>query len=106
MTSFFVFINSNFNRKGKLSYGEVYLPGKLKKEILISTYICHPSMANNELSGPLVTLELIKSSQRLNIIYHLDLFFAETIGSISYINKNFRVLKKCYRRLRSYMYWR
>ena len=92
---FFIFINSNFNKKGKLSYGEVYLPGKLKKEILISTYICHPSMANNELSGPLVTLELIKFFSKIK--HNLSLrfiFLPETIGSISYINKNFKSLKK------------
>ena len=47
--SYKVKIKSNFI-KGFLNYGEVYLPGKTKKEIFISTYICHPVMANNESS--------------------------------------------------------
>ena len=50
---FKIIINSKF-KKGKLTYGEVVIKGKSRKEILISTYICHPSMANNELSGPMV----------------------------------------------------
>jgi len=44
---FKVVINSTLNKKGNLNYGEIILKGKSKKEILISTYICHPSMANN-----------------------------------------------------------
>ena len=52
---FFVNINSNLNYKGHLSYGELYLKGKSKKEILLTTYVCHPSMANNEISGPVVS---------------------------------------------------
>ena len=35
-----------------MTYGEVLIPGKTKEEILFSTYICHPSLANNEVSGP------------------------------------------------------
>ncbi len=42
---FKVVIDSTFNNKGNLNYGELILKGKSKKEILISTYICHPSMA-------------------------------------------------------------
>ena len=55
---FYVKINTNFNKKGFLTYGETLIKGKSKKEILLSTYVCHPSMANNELSGPLVATAL------------------------------------------------
>ncbi len=59
-SKFKVVINSSLKRDGRLSYGELTIPGKSKQEILISTYICHPSMANNELSGPIVSMALIK----------------------------------------------
>ena len=70
------------------------MPGKSKQEILISTYICHPSMANNELSGPMVSMGLIdyfktkKLSKTLRFI-----FIPETIGSIAYLSKNLDYLK-------------
>lgn len=92
---FKVYIDSSFKKKGKLHYGEVYLPGVSKKEVLISTYICHPSMANNELSGPLLTTEIIKYfKKKKNKLSLRFLFIPETIGSIAYINKNLKRLKK------------
>ena len=45
--------------KGVLNYGEAYLKGKSDKEIFVSTYICHPSLANNEVSGPTVSSYLL-----------------------------------------------
>ena len=45
---------------GVLNYGEILLPGESEKEVLLSTYICHPSMANNEVSGPVLTAWLAK----------------------------------------------
>src|ERR1700690_67349 len=45
---------------GSLSYEEILLPGELPQEVFLSTYVCHPSMANNELSGPAVTTWLVK----------------------------------------------
>ncbi len=91
---FSVLIDSSFKKKGKLNYGEVVLKGKSKQEILISTYICHPSMANNELSGPIVSMSLINyfKKQKLNKTLRF-VFIPETIGSIAYINKNLKQMK-------------
>jgi aminopeptidase-like protein len=82
-------------KKGFLKYGELKIPGKSSQEILISTYICHPSMANNELSGPIVSMSLIhyfmkrkKPDKTLRFI-----FIPETIGSIVFIKRNLKNLK-------------
>ncbi len=91
---FFININSKFNKKGFMNFGEAYIPGKSKDEILISTYICHPSMANNELSGPLLALALINFySKKKNTKSLRFVFVPETIGAISYISKNLKKLK-------------
>ena len=93
--NFFIKIDSKFNDKGKLHYGELLIKGKSKKEILISTYICHPSMANNELSGPILSMSLIKylSTIKNNKSYRF-IFIPETIGSIAYLSKYYNHLKK------------
>ena len=92
---FHVFIDSSFKKNGKMHYGELIVPGKSKKEILISTYVCHPSMANNELSGPLISVALIKHFlKRFNEKTLRFIFVSETIGSIAYIKHNFSKLKK------------
>ncbi len=92
---FKVVINSNLNKKGNLNYGELILKGKSKKEILISTYICHPSMANNELSGPIVSMGLINYFKNKKLSKTLRfIFIPETIGSISYLSQNIKYLKE------------
>ena len=92
---FKIFINSNFDKKGFLNYGELLLKGKSDDEILISTNICHPSMANNELSGPIVSMSLIDYFKKKKLAKSIRfLFLPETIGAITYINKNLNILKK------------
>lgn len=87
-------IKSYFKR-GKMHFGEIFIRGKSKKEILISTYICHPSMANNELSGPCLSIFLSKWIQKKKRRYsYRFLFLSETIGAISYIHHNKIKLKK------------
>jgi len=91
----FAKIDSSFKKNGKLNYGEIFIPGFSKKEIFLSTYICHPSMANNELSGPLVAIALVNYFQKKKNYYSIRvIFIPETIGAISYIEKNLINLKK------------
>ncbi len=80
---------------GKMNYAELLIPGKSKKEILLSTYICHPSMANNELSGPVLATELAKwiLTEERNLSYRI-LFLPETIGSIYYLSRHLEEMKK------------
>ncbi len=82
-------------KKGSLTYGELVIPGKSKKEIFLSTYVCHPSMANNELSGPVVATQLVKwlATAPRKYTYRI-VFIPETIGSLTYLSKNLEHLKK------------
>jgi len=92
---FFAHINSEHNNKGYLNYGELYLKGDSTKEILITTYICHPSLANNEISGPVVSTFLAKYYTNIKKKYSMRfIFIPETIGSIYYISKNLKKLKE------------
>jgi aminopeptidase-like protein len=90
-----VFIDSTLE-PGNLVYGEVIIPGKERREILLSTYVCHPSMANNELSGPVVATAIInwlKDLQDRRYTYRI-VFIPETIGSIAYLDKNYNYLQE------------
>lgn len=88
-----VFIDSELF-DGSLTYGELYIEGSSKEEIFISTYVCHPSMANNELSGPTVTTHLARHLiNKKNKFSYRIVFIPETIGSITYISQNLEKLK-------------
>ncbi|MGO9952137.1 MAG: DUF4910 domain-containing protein [Dissulfurispiraceae bacterium] len=89
-----VFIDSDL-KEGFLTYGELIIPGLSTKEVFLSTYICHPSMANNELSGPVVTTMLAKwlASELRRFTYRI-IFIPETIGSITYLSKNLDHMKQ------------
>lgn len=83
-------------KEGSLTYGELIIPGDTDKEIFISSYLCHPSMANNELSGPVVTTFLAKwISELKNRKYtYRIVIIPETIGSITYLSRNYETLKQ------------
>ena len=89
-----VFIDSKL-KKGSLSIGELLIKGRSNKEYLISTYICHPSLANDNLSGFVLTAFLAREllSRELNFSYRI-IFIPETIGAISYCANNEEAMKK------------
>lgn len=83
------YIDSELVTDGELNYGHTVLEGEVDEEVLLSTYLCHPSLANNELSGPLVLTSLYdrlegwdtrKFSYRFVVV-------PETIGSLSYLSR-------------------
>lgn len=83
-----VYIDSEFC-DGSLSLGEIVLNGKSSKEILISCYICHPAMANDSLSGVVLTAFLTKELMKLELNYTYRIIFVpETIGAIAYCANN------------------
>ncbi len=91
-----VFIDSELF-DGSLSMGEVLIKGKTPKEYLISCYICHPSMANDSLSGVITATflaqYLLENQSELNYSYRI-VFVPETIGAIAYCSQNEQAMKQ------------
>ena len=89
------FIDSDFNKNGNLTYGELLIKGEVEKEIFLSSYICHPQMVNNELSGPAVLTGIANYLiNKSNYYSYRFVLIPETIGSIVYLSKNIESLKK------------
>jgi len=83
-----VFIDSTLS-PGHLSYGEYYIPGETSDEVLISAHICHPSLANDNLSGISVSTFLAKHLQKKKTRYsYRFLFIPGTIGAITWLALN------------------
>jgi aminopeptidase-like protein len=91
-----VFIDSSLN-DGYLHYGEYYKKGRSNREMLISCYICHPSMCNDSLSGVVLALKLAEylESQTTKFSYRV-IFIPETIGAICWLAKNESHLKNIF----------
>ena len=80
---------------GSITIGELFLPGQDSREILLSTYCCHPSLANNELSGPCLTAHLalwLQSLSSRRFTYRV-IFVPEMIGSIAYLSQHMDAMK-------------
>ena len=80
---------------GSLTYGEAVLTGETDQEIFFSTYVCHPSIANNELSGPVLAAQLYRylTSLPTRRYTYRFLFIPETIGSITYLSSHLDHMK-------------
>lgn len=81
---------------GHLTYGEVILPGEGEQEVLLSTYVCHPSMGNNETSGIVLATALAKwlsGLERRKYTYRI-VFVPEMIGSIVYLSRHLQEMKE------------
>jgi aminopeptidase-like protein len=74
---------------GSLTYGELFLPGTSDQEILISCHVCHPSLANDNLSGIAVCAALAELLQPLTLRLGVRfVFIPGTIGSITWLARN------------------
>jgi len=83
------YIDSELDQGGRLNYGHTVLEGESNREVLLSTYLCHPSLANNELSGPLVMASLynrIAAWDNRKFTYRF-VVIPETIGSLTYLSE-------------------
>lgn len=78
---------------GSLTYGELAVPGETDREVLVSCHVCHPSLANDNLSGLAVTLFLARSllelSRSVGLRYtYRFLWLPGTIGAITWLARN------------------
>jgi aminopeptidase-like protein len=88
-------IDADLDENGSMTISDLVLKGKSDQEILFTTYICHPSLANNELSGPLVTAFIYDQLKDKDLYYtYRFVFVPETIGSICYLSLNGEHLKE------------
>ena len=92
---FRVFIDSEYREDGYLTYGDLLIKGEVEEEIFFSSYVCHPQMVNNELSGPSVLTSIaLKYLNSDNYYSKRFVLIPETIGSLVYLKYNLPEMKK------------
>lgn len=71
---------------GSLTYGELVLPGDDEREVLVTTHTCHPSLANDNLSGIAVAAEVARALAAVpHRFTYRFLFIPGTIGAITWL---------------------
>jgi len=90
-----VVINTSFE-DGTLKVGEVIIPGKREESFILAAHLCHPAMANDDLSGVVVGVQVAKTllSKEANDFTYRLLIFPETIGSVAYLSHNENLIPK------------
>jgi aminopeptidase-like protein len=80
---------------GSLTYAESFIQGGRSDEVLISTYICHPSLANDNLSGIVLTAMLAKYLRGLSLRYSYRFLFSPgTLGPLGWLERNESTLER------------
>ena len=90
-----VSIESTLDDAGSLTYAELFVPGSSEEEILLSTYVCHPSLANDNLSGIVVLAALGRALLGAQLRHGYRLLFApSTIGALAWLSRNEQHLER------------
>lgn len=82
---------------GELLVGDALIQGQTDRELMFSSYICHPSMANNELSGPVLLsalLKFVKNHIPQPKFSYRFVLVPETIGSLAYMSRNLEQMQQ------------
>ncbi|NPV25600.1 DUF4910 domain-containing protein [Bradyrhizobium aeschynomenes] len=92
--SYRVDIDSDLTQ-GALTYGELFVPGLTSREVLITCHVCHPSLANDNLSGIAVMTALaMRQARQTRRLGYRFLFLPATIGALAWLDRNQRHLDR------------
>lgn len=92
--SYRVEIDSDLS-SGSMTYGELFLPGQTDQEVLVTCHICHPSLANDNLSGiSVMTALAMRQARRARRLGYRFLFLPATIGAITWLDRNQTMLDR------------
>jgi aminopeptidase-like protein len=92
--SYHVEIDSELS-PGSMTYGEFFVPGETGSEVLITSHVCHPSLANDNLSGNAIMTALAKrQAERRGRLGYRFLFLPATVGAITWLARNETILDR------------
>jgi aminopeptidase-like protein len=90
-----VYVDSAFDPNGSMTYADAHTEGSSSKEYVISTYCCHPSLANDNLSGLVLSTLLFERLQRRPTYHSYRLIVVpETIGAIAHLHEHEAEMKQ------------